>query len=175
MWSRSALLVCSKLPISTLKVVLPMIAFYFLSGPWRTAWCRLGHDPRKDKESRMYQVVDFRMRNSKFISIVLFYFVLFYFLSCTLMCAELRKAFCPYCLLWQQFWALIDICIKRLLFSIRQHMWSFECGYMVWKYSERDHMGCRFVLRPWMKVSYHVSGYDPRIYTRVMVISGGVE
>lgn len=63
MWSRSALLVCSKLPISTLKVVLPMIAFYFLSGPWRTAWCRLGHDPRKDKESRMYQVVDFRMRN----------------------------------------------------------------------------------------------------------------
>eukprot|EP01127_Copromyxa_protea_P023229 TRINITY_DN8644_c0_g1_i1.p1 TRINITY_DN8644_c0_g1~~TRINITY_DN8644_c0_g1_i1.p1 ORF type:complete len:434 (-),score=79.56 TRINITY_DN8644_c0_g1_i1:35-1216(-) len=41
--------------------VLPTIAYYFKSGPWRVCWVRLGYDPRKDPESYIYQSIDFRI------------------------------------------------------------------------------------------------------------------
>jgi hypothetical protein len=36
-------------------------AFYFGYGPFRTLWIKNGYDPRKDPESRMYQMMDFRI------------------------------------------------------------------------------------------------------------------
>ncbi|KAL6659253.1 hypothetical protein ACP70R_003293 [Stipagrostis hirtigluma subsp. patula] len=35
--------------------------YYFSTGPFRKLWIQRGHDPRKDPESRIYQVIDFRM------------------------------------------------------------------------------------------------------------------
>lgn len=36
-------------------------SYYFSQGPFRTLWIRKGYDPRKDPESRIYQMIDFRM------------------------------------------------------------------------------------------------------------------
>jgi len=42
--------------------VLKYVAYFFRSGPYKFAWVRLGYDPRKDKESRVYQVLDYRIK-----------------------------------------------------------------------------------------------------------------
>jgi general transcription factor 3C polypeptide 5 (transcription factor C subunit 1) len=47
---------------SRLVEVLPLVAYFFRGGPWRQCWVRLGYDPRKDKESRVYQVLDYRIK-----------------------------------------------------------------------------------------------------------------
>ncbi|GFS15985.1 general transcription factor 3C polypeptide 5 [Elysia marginata] len=46
-----------------IKFLLPMVAFYFTNGAWKNLWCKLGHDPRKIPASKVYQTVDFRIRN----------------------------------------------------------------------------------------------------------------
>lgn len=51
-----------------LKIVLPFVAYYFINGPWQRAWVRFGYDPRVDKESRIYQCLDFRSRVAKRLS-----------------------------------------------------------------------------------------------------------
>lgn len=48
------------------KQCLPSIAYHFLTGPWRALWVKFGYDPRKDPSAKKYQVVDFRMRQSKY-------------------------------------------------------------------------------------------------------------
>ncbi|XP_046542986.1 general transcription factor 3C polypeptide 5-like [Haliotis rubra] len=45
-----------------LKYVLPLVAYYFCNGPWRTLWVKFGYDPRKDRNAKMYQILDFRLR-----------------------------------------------------------------------------------------------------------------
>lgn len=45
-----------------LKYILPTLAYYFTTGPWRIMWVRFGYDPRKDFESRYYQQLDYRIR-----------------------------------------------------------------------------------------------------------------
>ncbi|XP_059618884.1 general transcription factor 3C polypeptide 5 [Phlebotomus argentipes] len=62
-WSRIALCYVSQVPVARLKVILPTLAFFFNSGPWRILWCRFGYDPRKHFESRHWQVLDYRLRN----------------------------------------------------------------------------------------------------------------
>jgi general transcription factor 3C polypeptide 5 (transcription factor C subunit 1) len=47
---------------SRLAEVLPLVAYFFRGGPWRHSWVRLGYDPRKDKESRVYQTLDYRIK-----------------------------------------------------------------------------------------------------------------
>lgn len=37
------------------------LSYYFAYGPFRKLWIRNGYDPRKDPESRMFQMVDFRV------------------------------------------------------------------------------------------------------------------
>jgi len=62
LWTRNALEM--NIPtknIKKLKTVLPTVAYYFSDGPWRTCWTRVGYDPRKNVESRYYQVIDFRV------------------------------------------------------------------------------------------------------------------
>lgn len=44
-----------------LKYILPTLAYYFTTGPWRIMWVRFGYDPRKDFESRYYQQLDYRI------------------------------------------------------------------------------------------------------------------
>nr|KAG5712043.1 hypothetical protein BaRGS_020769 [Batillaria attramentaria] len=48
---------------SRLKFILPVVAYFFLSGPWRALWVKYGYDPRKDPSAKKYQIFDFRMRH----------------------------------------------------------------------------------------------------------------
>eukprot|EP01125_Pyxidicula_operculata_P011073 TRINITY_DN3616_c0_g3_i1.p1 TRINITY_DN3616_c0_g3~~TRINITY_DN3616_c0_g3_i1.p1 ORF type:complete len:635 (+),score=194.89 TRINITY_DN3616_c0_g3_i1:166-2070(+) len=61
-WSRQALE--ANIPYSSikfLKALLPLVSYTFSDGPWRNCWVRLGYDPRKNPQSRLYQVIDFRI------------------------------------------------------------------------------------------------------------------
>ncbi|BAM38924.1 conserved hypothetical protein [Theileria orientalis strain Shintoku] len=44
------------------------ICYIFSDGPWRGCMCRLGYDPRKDRNSRFYQTIDFRDPHYRTIS-----------------------------------------------------------------------------------------------------------
>ena len=46
MWLKSELSHKSKVPEKFLKFILPVIAYYFSSGPWRNQWIKFGYDPR---------------------------------------------------------------------------------------------------------------------------------
>lgn len=61
-WSRTALQ-CHLTSASQerMKQLLASIAYYWLNGPWRTLWTRIGYDPRKDPSAKIYQMVDFRV------------------------------------------------------------------------------------------------------------------
>ncbi|KAK8769432.1 hypothetical protein V5799_014102 [Amblyomma americanum] len=64
MWTRNALQVeLGVLPIR-FKLVLPVLAYYVINGPFRTCWVRMGFDPRKDPSTKIYQVLDFRLKTS---------------------------------------------------------------------------------------------------------------
>lgn len=52
----------TKVPNDKLRYILPMLSFYFTTGPWRIMWVRFGYDPRKDFDSRYYQQLDYRVR-----------------------------------------------------------------------------------------------------------------
>ena len=56
-----------------LKCMLPLVAYYFITGPWRTLWVRFGYDPRKNKEAKIYQLVDYRIRQSTYCSMFVMY------------------------------------------------------------------------------------------------------
>lgn len=63
-WLRSALVYETKMPRQKLKIILPALAYYYTTGPWRLMWVRFGYDPRKDFTSRFYQNLDYRIRTS---------------------------------------------------------------------------------------------------------------
>uniref|UniRef100_A0A7C9A3I2 Transcription factor IIIC subunit 5 HTH domain-containing protein n=1 Tax=Opuntia streptacantha TaxID=393608 RepID=A0A7C9A3I2_OPUST len=44
-----------------LKRLLFRVAYYFKRGPFHRFWIRKGYDPRKDPESRIYQIIDIRV------------------------------------------------------------------------------------------------------------------
>ncbi|KAL4219697.1 General transcription factor 3C polypeptide 5 [Mactra antiquata] len=45
-----------------LKIFLPAMCFYWLDGPWRAQWNIFGFDPTSDPSAKLYQTVDFRIR-----------------------------------------------------------------------------------------------------------------
>ncbi|XP_011655959.1 general transcription factor 3C polypeptide 5 isoform X1 [Cucumis sativus] len=44
-----------------LRRLLSRIAYYFSSGPFQRFWIKKGYDPRKDRNSKIYQRIDFRV------------------------------------------------------------------------------------------------------------------
>uniref|UniRef100_A0A8C4QG94 General transcription factor IIIC, polypeptide 5 n=1 Tax=Eptatretus burgeri TaxID=7764 RepID=A0A8C4QG94_EPTBU len=64
-WSKKALCAQSPLHPDKLKLLLPVLAYYMLTGPWRSLWVRIGYDPRKYPEAKAYQVLDFRLRSAR--------------------------------------------------------------------------------------------------------------
>jgi len=64
-WSKLAISCHLNVSLERLKKILQFFAYYWLSGPWRTMWCRMGYDPRKQPEAKIYQMIDFRVRDSK--------------------------------------------------------------------------------------------------------------
>ncbi|CAL8317776.1 unnamed protein product [Lota lota] len=63
-WSRNAVKGNLDVHPEKLKLLLPVMAYYMVTGPWRSLWVRLGYDPRKSPESKKYQILDFRIRCS---------------------------------------------------------------------------------------------------------------
>ncbi|XP_026466551.1 general transcription factor 3C polypeptide 5 isoform X2 [Ctenocephalides felis] len=63
-WSKNALLYNSGYSIDKLKYLLPAVAYYYVTGPWRSMWIRFGYDPRLDYQSRKYQTLDYRLRTT---------------------------------------------------------------------------------------------------------------
>lgn len=61
-WSKLALMAVTRLNHDQLKYLLPAVAYYFATGPFRVMWVRFGYDPRKDPSSRIYQTLDYRIR-----------------------------------------------------------------------------------------------------------------
>lgn len=46
--------------LSVVFQALPYVAYQIPKGPWRMCWIRYGYDPRLEKDSKIYQVVDMR-------------------------------------------------------------------------------------------------------------------
>ncbi|XP_066599011.1 general transcription factor 3C polypeptide 5 isoform X2 [Prorops nasuta] len=61
-WSKNALIYHTKFTSEQLKILLPCVAYYFMTGPWRIMWVRLGYDPRQDTSARIYQTLDYRLK-----------------------------------------------------------------------------------------------------------------
>lgn len=61
-WSRNGIKANINIHPEKMKHLLPYMAYYMLTGPWRSLWVRFGYDPRKTSEAKIYQVLDFRIR-----------------------------------------------------------------------------------------------------------------
>ena len=61
-WSKNALMYQTNFTSEQLKILLPSVAYYFLTGPWRIMWVKLGYDPRHDPVARKYQTLDYRLK-----------------------------------------------------------------------------------------------------------------
>ncbi|XP_033327286.2 general transcription factor IIIC subunit l(2)37Cd [Megalopta genalis] len=62
-WSKSAVIYQTKFSHDRLKILLPSVAYYFMTGPWKIMWVKLGYDPRKDVAARKYQTLDYRLKS----------------------------------------------------------------------------------------------------------------
>lgn len=62
-WSKAAL--CRELNCTfpDVKYTLPLVAYHWLTGPFRTMWVEYGYDPHKDRGSKPLQTLDFRIKN----------------------------------------------------------------------------------------------------------------
>ncbi|XP_076221221.1 general transcription factor IIIC subunit l(2)37Cd isoform X2 [Nomia melanderi] len=61
-WSKNAVMYRTKFSNDRLKILLPSVAYYFMTGPWKIMWVKLGYDPRKDITARKYQTLDYRLK-----------------------------------------------------------------------------------------------------------------
>ncbi|KZC07299.1 General transcription factor 3C polypeptide 5, partial [Dufourea novaeangliae] len=61
-WSKNAVMYQTKFSQDRLKILLPSVAYYFMTGPWKIMWVKLGYDPRKDISARKYQTLDYRLK-----------------------------------------------------------------------------------------------------------------
>ncbi|KAK2155681.1 hypothetical protein LSH36_233g01012 [Paralvinella palmiformis] len=64
-WTRMALAMNMDYTAQYLKTILPAVAYYMLTGPWRRVWIRFGYDPRTEPGAKIYQVVDFRIKDKQ--------------------------------------------------------------------------------------------------------------
>nr|XP_033206714.1 general transcription factor 3C polypeptide 5 [Bombus vancouverensis nearcticus] len=62
-WSKNAIIYKTKFSSERLKILLPAVAYYFVTGPWKIMWVKLGYDPRKDISARKYQTLDYRLKS----------------------------------------------------------------------------------------------------------------
>ncbi|KAJ3368966.1 tau 95 subunit of transcription factor TFIIIC [Allomyces arbusculus] len=46
--------------VRKLKRILPSVAYYLTSGPWKMTWVRFGFDPKVNRQTRVFQILDTR-------------------------------------------------------------------------------------------------------------------
>lgn len=61
-WTLASLRAYMRMPPRRLNFILASTAFYYSTGPWRNCFVLFGYDPRRDFESRHYQMLDYRVR-----------------------------------------------------------------------------------------------------------------
>lgn len=61
-WTLASLRAHMRSPPRRLNFILASIAFYYSTGPWRNCFVQFGYDPRRNFDSRVYQMLDFRVR-----------------------------------------------------------------------------------------------------------------
>lgn len=59
-WSKTELAYRHQLRRIDLKFYLPLVAYYYVNGPFRGQWVRFGFNPKEDPSSRFYQTLDLR-------------------------------------------------------------------------------------------------------------------
>ncbi|CAG9765802.1 unnamed protein product [Ceutorhynchus assimilis] len=64
-WTKSGIMHKANINQDTAKNTLPCIAYYCHGGPWRTCWIKFGYNPVTDFNSRIYQILDFRIRQTE--------------------------------------------------------------------------------------------------------------
>ncbi|RZB39524.1 general transcription factor 3C polypeptide 5 [Asbolus verrucosus] len=64
-WTKAAIRYNTGLTDEHSKVILPVVAYYFINGPWRISWVKFGYDPRRDPQARIYQTLDYRIRTGE--------------------------------------------------------------------------------------------------------------
>jgi general transcription factor 3C polypeptide 5 (transcription factor C subunit 1) len=64
-WTKAAIRYNTGLTDEHTKIILPVVAYYFINGPWRISWVKFGYDPRKDPTARIYQTLDYRIRTAE--------------------------------------------------------------------------------------------------------------
>ncbi|CAG9864696.1 unnamed protein product [Phyllotreta striolata] len=69
MWLKAAVQYKLGLKSEVVKTVLPAVAYFWTNGPWRIVWTKFGVDPRQDFNMRIYQTLDFRIREGTKIKI----------------------------------------------------------------------------------------------------------
>ena len=52
----------TSIPADRRKLILPVVAFYFTTGPWRNQWVKFGYDPRLEQGAATHQTLDYRVR-----------------------------------------------------------------------------------------------------------------
>lgn len=63
-WSKAALCYNVGCSGADIKYILPLVAFHYVTGPFRTMWVKYGYDPHKDKTSKVLQTLDFRVKHA---------------------------------------------------------------------------------------------------------------
>lgn len=63
-WSRAAL--CYELGCTVMEIryILPIVAFHYTNGPFRTMWVKYNYNPTIEKSSKIYQTLDFRFKRA---------------------------------------------------------------------------------------------------------------
>ena len=61
-YTRNKLLYLLQCTTTELRYALPLVAYSITDGPFRKSWSRLGHNPRQERTSLQYQVMDFRIK-----------------------------------------------------------------------------------------------------------------
>ncbi|XP_057671656.1 general transcription factor 3C polypeptide 5 [Diorhabda carinulata] len=70
-WTKPAIQHLTGINADSAKVLLPAHAYYWSTGPFRTTWTKFGHDPRTNYAYRIYQTLDFRIRESEGSQIII--------------------------------------------------------------------------------------------------------
>ncbi|KAJ8970319.1 hypothetical protein NQ317_017555 [Molorchus minor] len=64
-WTKTAIQYKTGLSSDHAKIVLPAVSYFCPTGPWRMTWVRFEYNPQKDFNSRIYQILDYRIRASE--------------------------------------------------------------------------------------------------------------
>ncbi|CAF1266636.1 unnamed protein product, partial [Didymodactylos carnosus] len=62
-WTRASLLYNLRVTEVVLKRIIHHVAYFCCNGPWNRCWVKYGYDPRTDSKSKIYQIVDYRVRS----------------------------------------------------------------------------------------------------------------